>query len=277
MSYLLINDELKKASEHELLLNRGFLYGDGFFETMRVYDGMPLWLDLHQERIEMTLKNLKMKRSPFLEPRRFSRLIWDLIEANEVTNGRLRLNVFRDADGYYMPTANDVMIVAKAEQLDMPLYHLNIDGLYVDIAEQVEIHANYLNSVKSLGCQTQIMAAIEAKERGLDDLLIRNSKDNIAEAISSNIYLIRGNEAITPPMTEGAVFGIMRAVIQKRLPQIGLDLVIRPLTLADFTDAEEIWLTNSIKGIQWVAGLRKKRYYSDKAKLMTEVLQKSVV
>lgn len=277
MSYILINDKLEKAEEHPLLLNRGFLYGDGFFETMRIYDGMPLWLDLHQERIEISLKNLKMRMSPFLVKRNFTRLIWNLIEANKVDNGRLRLNIFRDAEGYYRPSANDVSIIASVEQLDMPLYHLNIDGLYVDVSEEVELHANYLASVKSFGRLNQVLASLEAKERGLDDLLIRNSAGNIAEATSSNIYVIKGDVAKTPPMTEGAIFGIMRSVIMKRLNKIGLQQKIKALTLSDFAEADEIWLTNSIKGIQWVAGFRQKRYFCDKAKEMTALLQDSVV
>lgn len=277
MSYILINDEILKQEKFPKLLNRGFLYGDGFFETIRVYDGLPLWLDLHQERIDISLEKLQMKKSPFLFKRQFSRLIWDLIESNKVTNGRLRINFFRDAEGYYLPLANDTSIVATVEQLEMPLYHLNIDGLYVELSEEVELHQNYLSSLKTFGRVNQVLASLEARKRGFDELLLKNSAGNVAEAISSNVYLIKGKEAITPPMTEGAVFGIMRSVIMPRLKEIGLELSVRPFDMTDFAEADEMWLCNSVKGIQWVAGFRKKRYFCDKAKQMTNLLQASVV
>lgn len=277
MSFLIHNDKLVNSSEHEILLNRGFLYGDGFFETIRVYDSMPLWLNLHEERIEMTLEKLKMKKSPFLAKSQLSKLLWDIIEANKVDNGRLRLNVFRDSEGYYLPKSHDTSLLISAEQLSKPLYELNHDGLFMGLSEEVELPQNFMSSLKTFGRLNQVLASIEAQERGFDDLFVKNTAGNIAEATSSNVIVINGNLAITPPKSEGAIFGVMRSVVLKNMKKLGLDHKIRPITSGDLLHADEIWLTNSVRGIQWVAGYKDKRFFCNLAKKMSLILQQSVM
>jgi branched-chain amino acid aminotransferase len=117
-----------------------------------------------------------------------------------------------------------------------------------------------------------VLAGVYRKENNLDECILLNSHNNIVESISSNVFLIKENKAYTPAITDGCIDGVMRKVVIELLKQLGIDVVEKSLPANLLEHADEIFLTNSIKGVQSVVGIGLKRYYSKMGKKLVEIL-----
>ena len=117
------------------------------------------------------------------------------------------------------------------------------------------------------------MAGIYARENKLDDCILLNEKGNIIEGISSNIFIIKGKNLITPALTEGPVAGIMRKQILRIANSIGFIIHHeKAVTIDDLLKADEVFFTNSISGVKWVLSFKDKRYYNQNVKMLNEKL-----
>ncbi|MEQ8624512.1 MAG: aminotransferase class IV [Vicingaceae bacterium] len=251
-------------------LNRALKYGDGVFETIRIKAGKPCYLENHFNRLIGSLAQLKIELNQ-LQLNEIKVCIDQLLIKNELeSNAKLRLTVFRDGGGTYKPTASKAAYFIEAEQLDEAIVHLNQNGLRIDFSEEVTIFPNYLTSIKTLNSLPYILAAIEAKERKLDDLILLNNHQGLAEATSSNIFLVKKQDIYTPPISEGCLDGVMRSKVIEIAKKLDFKIVEIPLKKEALLVADEIFLSNSVKKIQWVGSFGKKRYFNKVSKQLFE-------
>ena len=117
-----------------------------------------------------------------------------------------------------------------------------------------------LSNFKTGNALPYIMAALYATEHRLDDCLILNTHNRVCDSIHSNVFLVKGMKLITPPVNEGCVDGIMRQQILRLAFQNKLTCSIKPILPDDVIEADEIFLTNVVKGIQWVSQLEDKTF-----------------
>lgn len=271
--FLNLNGQLIKDNAAEAYKSRAFLYGDGIFETIRIIDGKAVFLSRHFERLSQSLQKLKIQNSFTFST--FKTEVEKCISVNEIkAGGRLRITVYRRAGGFYLPENNQFSYLIEVSSLAKNTYHLNDNGLIVNICDEIELPQNSFSSIKSLNSLPYVMAAIYRKENHLDEVLLVNADGNICEAGSSNIFLSAGNTLLTPSLEQGCIAGIMRNEILHIAKSAGMKVVEAAVKPSEMQIAQEVFLTNSIKGIQWVSGFGKKRYFNTLSRKLLKELQK---
>jgi len=254
--------------------NRAFRYGDGFFETIRCISGKPLWMDLHLQRISESLKLLKMNMLDYNKFKLGDLITELLIVNNHMDGARVRITFFRGNGGFYKPLSSECHFLIETTPLEEKVYKFNNQGKMVDFYPDMCLTPDILSPIKSINAQLYVMAAIYASENNIDDCIITNSTGGAAEGISSNIFFSKKGILYTPSIDQGCVNGVMRKIIIETAREAKFHIEECPVYEEDLFDADELFLTNVIQGIQWVTGFRKKRYYHKISEVLAEILIK---
>ncbi len=253
--------------------NRAFRYGDGFFETIRCAQGKPLWMLQHYERISKSARILKFRLPEYADVEFFSEKISELLEANGyIAGARVRLSIYRDATGFYRPDDDKSGFLIESLPLENEKYQLNKDGLMAGVFNEIRKPSNLLSNIKSSNALIYILASVYAREQGWNDALILNSEGFIAEATSSNVFAVKENSIYTPDLNQGCVEGVMRGVILELLSTAGYSVYECSLLPEDLLDVDEVFLSNTISGVQWLKGFEYKRYYHKISSLLIDLL-----
>ncbi|MBW6479465.1 MAG: aminotransferase class IV [Bacteroidales bacterium] len=262
-TYLNFNGELIPDTDFSIPHhNRAFRYGDGFFETIRCIRGKPLWMPQHFERITKSARILKFRLPEDIDVEYFTQNISRLLKANGHNSGaRVRLSIFRDAGGFYRPDGDQSAFLIESLPLENEKYQLNKQGLVAGVFDEISKPVSLLGNIKSSNALVYILASVFAHEQGWNDAIILNSDGCIAEATSSNIFAVKENRVHTPDLAQGCVEGVMRSVVLSVLSREGYKIHECSLLPDDLFDFDEVFLSNTISGVQWVKGFKHKRYY----------------
>jgi|AntRauTorckE5430_2_1112549.scaffolds.fasta_scaffold02568_2 branched-chain amino acid aminotransferase len=286
---ILYNGMLVKQNEVKLTLeNRGFRYGDGLFETMRMFDGKMPFLELHLERLNAGIEMLQLELPTaeygldywHYEIRRIVKYYRQKYP-KQAKNYRMRLTVFRNDGGFYTPLTNEASYVLEIERLKKNRFEWNKKGLVIDVFTKVKLECGRLSNMKTANGLPYILAALFKQKEGLDDVLLLNTKGRIAESTHANIFFIKGNTLITPALNEGCTAGTTRKAVLAIGKELGMKVKIKRCEISILKEADEVFLTNSIRGVQWIRKFHKKRYTAEKAKIiylkMNELVGKSMI
>ena len=262
-TYLNLNGQLLPSGNVKIPYhNRAFRYGDGFFETIRCFNGKPLWMPQHFERIKKSARILKFSLPENADTDYFSHNISGLLESNgHMAGARIRLSIFRDSGGFYRPDGDQAGILIESLPLKTERYQLNKEGLIAGIFDEIRKPVNLLSNIKSSNALIYILASVFAREKGWNDALILNPDGHIAEATSSNVFVVKDNRIHTPDLNQGCVEGVMRSILLSVLSSEGFSIHECSLLPEDLFDVDEVFLSNTISGVQWVKGFEHKRYF----------------
>lgn len=257
--------------------NRAFRYGDALFETIRVVNGSPQFLDKHVERMVSGMKVLKMNVPNNYTTEYFQQEILKLTVGNGIgRGGRVRITVYRDSDGFYTPITNEVAYVIEAIKLPENEYTLNKEGLSIDLYEGERKMINKLSSIKTNNSLLHVLAGIYKIEKNIDECLILNELGSVCESISSNIFVGFNNVLYTPSLNQGLIPGVMRSTIIELAKENRMEVQECPLNPQVLIKADEVFLTNSINGVKWVGAYRSKRYFSKTSRMLVDKLNEKV-
>ncbi|GCD80264.1 branched-chain amino acid aminotransferase [Schleiferia thermophila] len=262
------NGSLLESKQIELPVdNRALLYGDGVFETIRYSYGKLLFWEDHYFRLMASLRIIRIRIPVHWTPEYLRDQIHETLEANHLEKqpARVRLTVWRKPGGRYLPDVHDPEFLITCHRLISDEYEAPENKVTVDIYRDIFKPANLLSNLKLIGSQLYVMASIFADENGLYDALLINDAKQVVESSKSNLFALYGTEVVTPPLTSGALRGVIRQRLLKALPDIGLKAVEKDLTPFDLLKADELWLTNAIVGIVPVHQYRSKEYSTLKA------------
>ncbi|MCG2610541.1 aminotransferase class IV [Flavobacterium sp. SM15] len=264
---------LVENSGIELQENRGFLYGDSVFETIKVLDNKVLFLEDHYFRLMASMRIVRMEIPMQFTMEYFETQILSLVQAKKLSNSsRVRFTVFRKSGGFYLPKTNDIDYIITAELLENQLYSFETEEYEVELFKDFYITAQLLSTLKSNNRLVQITGSVFAHENGYQNCLVMNDSKNVVEALQGNLFMLMNGKLITPPLSEGCLNGIMRKQILAITRKIeGLEVVEASISPFDLQKADELFITNTIKGIQPVTKYRKKGYKNEFA---SEVLKK---
>lgn len=242
--------------------NRSFLYGDGIFETLKVVNGKILFSEDHYFRLMASMRIVRMKIPMDFTLEFFENQVISLTNAlNCSHSARVRITVFRNDGGLYLPNQNSISYVIEAISLASKKYEITQESFEVDLFKDSFVSAQLLSTLKTTSKILNVTASIFAKENDLNTCLLLNDKKNVVEAIAGNLFMLTGNKLITPPLTEGCLNGIMRKQIIRMLkdfPEIEFsEAIISPF---DLQKADELFVTNVIQGIQPITKYRKKEF-----------------
>lgn len=258
--------------------NRAFRYGDSLFESIRIINGKPVFLEGHISRLFEGMQVLGIDRPIEYSIDYFRNFILQLIEKNSITEGgRARISVFRNGDGYFTPNDNTPSFTVEVLPYLHNFYSLNEDGLNIDIYAEIKKPVNKLSMYKTGSSLIYVMAGMYARSNKLDESLIVSDKGNIIEASNANLFIVSNGVLYTPTLADGCLAGVMRM----QVINLALDYKIKvyecSLTPQNLLVADEVFVTNAIRGLQWVGSYRQKRYYNKITRDLVEKLNRSLL
>lgn len=268
------NGTIVSQEENILTQNRAFLYGDAVFETVKIVDSKILFLEDHYFRLMASMRVVRMEIPMNFTMEYFEEQILSAVNANGVSDSaRARITVYRNDGGYYLPKNNSVSFLVHTLALDNTKYLFSSAPYEVDLYKDFYITKQLLSSIKTTNKMINITASIFADENSLDNCLLLNDSKNVVEAIQGNVFMLLGSKLITPPVSEGCLNGIMRKqILQLAKKIVDLEVVEAIISPFDLQKADEIFITNVIKGIQPVTKYRKKEYTVKLAEKLVENL-----
>ncbi|QQL48441.1 aminotransferase class IV [Mucilaginibacter ginkgonis] len=254
--------------------NRAFRYGDGLFESMRIIKGELKFADLHAARLKAGMKALKLDGYSQMDDWFIREKAKKLAATNKIKNGRLRLSVFRDAGGLYTPSGNRSAYILEIEPIIDDTYELNNRGLIMDVYTEVTKPINALSNFKTSNALLYVLAGIFKTENKLDEAFILNQNGFLCETISANLFVWYQEKLYTPALTEGCISGVMRNVVIKIAVSLNIPMVEAQINPHILYEADEVFITNASRGIQWVMGFGVKRYFNRLSKMLSDELNK---
>ena len=279
MNKVCFNGEILNVEDIELNdVRRGFSFGDGAFETIKIVNGLPLFLNNHYKRLSSAQKKLKIDEDQHFRIEELKSNILNLIELNNIKQGGVvRLSVYRTGSGTYLPNSNKLSYIIEIKKSSSNLYQTNDKGLKIDVFNDLLKPINFLSPYKVANAQLYVLASIYFKEHELDDVLIKNSNDNIIETTNSNFFISSNGVLYTPPLSEGCVGGIMRMQVINLAISNGMLVYENPIHIQHLLSADEIIITNAINGVRWVGQYKDKRYYNSLAEKLTDLLNQEIL
>jgi branched-chain amino acid aminotransferase len=261
-----------------LIHNRAFLYGDAVFETVKIVNSKILFLEDHYFRLMSSMRIVRMEIPMNFTMEYLEEQIITLAKAKDLKNSaRARITVYRNDRGYYLPQNNSVSFLINAESLENAPYSIDQKEYVVDLYTDFYVTKQLLSSIKTTNKLLNITASIYASENDLDNCLLLNDSKNVVEAIQGNIFLLKGNKLITPPVSEGCLNGVMRKQIISLARTIeNLEVVEETISPFDLQKADELFITNVIKGIQPITKYRKKEFTIDLSNILVQKLNDSI-
>jgi branched-chain amino acid aminotransferase len=253
MDFICFNGDFLPAEQPLFTVaNRSFRYGDGVFETIKIYNEKILLHQFHYDRLLLGLKILQIDHD--LTSPDLSSHILQLCKRNNCSeSARVRLAVYRNAKG-------KAEFVIEALPLSNNINKWNEKGLNIDLYPYARKNADAFSNLKTASFLPYVLAELFAKERGLDDAVVLNAFNNIADSSKANIFLIKKKEILTPAMHQGCVSGVMRRFLLDELKKNGYRTHQQEVSEQQLFEADEVFLTNSIYDIRWVQRYRDKTY-----------------
>ncbi len=272
------NGLLVSTEENTLVNNRGFLYGDGVFETLKIKENSILFLEEHYFRLMAAMRIVRMEIPMNFTMEYFEEQVLLAVRANNCSDSsRARITVYRNDGGFYLPETNSISYLIQAIPLPSKYYSINSDPYEVDLYKDFYISKQLLSTLKTTNKMISITGSIYAKENGLQNCLVLNEEKNVVEALQGNIFMLMGQTLVTPPISDGCLNGIMRKNILSIAKNIEtLEVIEKSISPFDLQKADELFITNVIMGIQPITNYRKKEYRWDLATLLVEKLNATI-
>lgn len=272
------NGTLATQDSNVLTQNRGFLYGDAVFETVKIVNAKVLYLEDHYFRLMASMRVVRMEIPMNFTMEYFEEQLISLTDQLAISaSARARITVFRNDGGYYLPTDNTVSFLIHATAIDAVSYSFDEKEYEVDLFKDFYITRQLLSSIKTTNRILNVAASIFASENDLDNCLLLNDSKNVVEAIQGNVFMLLGHKLITPPVAEGCLNGVMRKQILKLAKMIeGIEVVEEVISPFELQKADELFVTNVIKGIQPITKYRKKNFKVNLSKQLISKLNEII-
>lgn len=272
------NGKIQDTSHFSIENNRGFLFGDAIFETIKVNGTKILFLEEHYLRLMASMRICRMEIPMNFTMEFMEEEILKLItlQTNSVSN-RIRFSVFRNAEGFYNPASNDVQFIITCSELVSDTYVFSSTTYEVELFKDFHVSKHLLATLKTNNKMINVVASIFANENNFQNCLLINEDKNVVEATNGNVFMKMGNQIITPPTSDGCLNGIMRKQIIAIVNKMGtIEIIEKSISPFDLQKADELFISNVIIGIQPITKYRKKEFTSEVAKEITNVLNAAI-
>ena len=271
------NGDIQNRTE-KIFLNRAFLYGDSVFETIKVVKNKILFWEEHYLRLMSSMRILKIEIPNTFTPEYLEDQIKKTnFSISKLFSGRVRLTVFRDGGGFYTPKSNESCFVIKSFENDKILFETEFKDYKVDIYKDYFIQSNLLSNLKTNNRLINVLGGIYAKNNGLDNCILLNDQKLVAEFLNGNIFIVKENIVLTPPLGSGCLSGVMRNKIIESITGIPLTEVKEEnFSAYEIISSQEIWVSNCILGIIPVTNYRDKQFGNSLARKVTDLFNNEI-
>jgi branched-chain amino acid aminotransferase len=229
-------------------LDHGLVVGDGVFETLRVYDGVPFAWTRHLGRLHASAQGLGLVAPAAAELRAATDAV---LAANALTDARLRITVtggVAPPGSRRAPVPPTVFVVAfglepVASEID------------VTIVPWTRNEGGALAGLKTISYAENVRALAYVEERGAQEAIFANTQGNLCEATGSNVFLVLDGVCCTPPLTAGCLNGVTRQLILEIGPTIGIPIEERDVPVALLGAADEAFVSSTTREVQPIASV----------------------
>jgi branched-chain amino acid aminotransferase len=247
---VVLNKELIDESKASISIwDRGFLLGDGIFETLKFADGQIEFLEEHWSRLknssEVTGINIPLSQTEA------ESLIRDLVKANELDSAAIRLTLSRGVAGSGLSAPKDIVSTLLITATQVPdLSKAKSVGIKVVSYKESGVNKSQsLGAVKATNYLINILAKRYAEEQGADEALFTDHEDNALELTTANLFYSKGSEIYTTPIEKGVLPGITRQKIMESLGEKGVVVKEKPLNLNEISEYDEFFMSSSVRGM----------------------------
>jgi len=239
-------DFVAKEDAKISVYDHGFLYGDGIFEGIRIYDGNIFRLKEHLDRLYDSAKSIQLDIPLTYEE--MQEAVVETVRRNELRNGYIRLVVSRGPgdlglDPRRCPKAFVIIIVEQLAIYPEEAYRNGLVSISVSPRRNIPDALN--PKIKSLNYLNNILVKLQANLAGVGEAIMLNAQGYVAEGSSDNIFIVKRGVVYTPPTWVGALEGITRGAIIELCGKLGLPLKEEPFTLHDVYTADEVFFTGT--------------------------------
>ena len=258
------------------LSRRSHLYGDSLFETMVAdANGIHFW-ELHYFRLMASMRIMRMSIPQAWSP---DALADELLACVDTAMPcRLRLAVWRQGGLGYMPSESTIEWAMHVDPLENGPYPLPVKRIELGMFQDHLKAKGLLSNVKMGQSALFVLAMQFAKENNHDDSVILNVDKMAIESCQANLFILSKDKVLrTAPLSEGPLRGTMRQAIITLAPMLGLTVIEEAVSPFALQRAEELWLSNAVKGVQAVSTYRKSRFGKTMAELMQALIAKEAV
>jgi branched-chain amino acid aminotransferase len=242
-----INGEyLDEQNAKVSVFDHGLLYGDGVFEGIRAYNGRVFKLKEHIDRLYYSAKAILLTIP--LSPAEMIRAVVEACRMNQVRDGYVRLVVTRGVGtlGLNPNRCSQPQVVIIADRIQLYPQELYERGLeIVTVPTTRNLHSALNPAIKSLNYLNNILAKIEANNAGCEEAIMLNAEGFVAECTGDNLFIVKGKNLLTPPLSAGALYGITRGVVMDLARESGISVSEPNLTRYDLFNADECFLTGT--------------------------------
>jgi branched-chain amino acid aminotransferase len=247
-SWVYLNDRLvPRQSAVVSVYDRGFLYGDGVFETLRVYQGKIFKAREHISRLFRSVKAISLAIP--VTPEDIQKILTETLEANRLRDARLRITISRGLDevGFEPKTSSSPTIVVVAEEFSGHPEILYERGVNIAVVKTRKIPAISLNpQIKSLNYLNPLLAKMESQKMGVFEGILLNQEGYLCEGTVSNLFLVKEGHLLTPAPFCGILEGITRQTVLEMAQKSGIPVKEENLRPEEIFGADECFLTNTM-------------------------------
>ena len=242
--------------------NRGLLYGDALFESIRIVNNHIYFLEDHYLRLMSSMRILRMEIPMDFTMEFMEEEILRTIAASETSKAsRVRFTVFRNNGGLYAPKTNTISYVIQAKSLNELFYMLGNGTYEVELFKDFYIAKNLLSNLKTTNRILNVVGSVFAKENDYDNCLLLSQDKQVVEALNGNIFLVSGNTIKTPPLEDGCLDGILRKKLIEIISKLdNYQILEESISPFELQKADELFITNAISGIIPITKYRKKEF-----------------
>ena len=265
MTWVLHNGQFLPADQPLIHhTNHAFRYGDALFETIRLWqDNFPL-ADYHFDRLYTGAQLLQYHFN--ISRQQLEQELKQLAAKNNCSHSsRIRLSVYRTGE-------KSIGYLAEATSYEQSLWQLNEKGWTINIYPHARKSCDAFANLKTANHLPYIMAGNHARESKLDESLVLNAHNNIADGSRTNIFLVINGELYTPALHQGCVNGVMRRLVIEKAKQMGLAVHQQEIHEDHLLQANEVFLTNALLGIRWVASYKQTTFTNHIIELINKTL-----
>ena len=276
MEKIFVNGSFVNLTQAKIsVFDRGFLYGDGLFETMRAYWGEVFRLGDHLDRLFRSAKEIELSFS--YTRKELRNIIKRILKINNLSESYIRLTLSRGVSEprlvSELKSSPTLVIVAREFKPLSPSEYRR--GWRATIVRTRQNQASPLSRLKSLNFLNNILARKEAKAKRVDEGILLNTLGDVTEASTSNIFLVKRGILITPREESGLLPGITRGVILELATSLGLKVFDRRVSLDELMGAEEVFLTNSLIEVMPLIEIDGRQIGKGKPGPVTETIHKA--
>jgi branched-chain amino acid aminotransferase len=237
------------------VFDHGLLYGDGVFEGIRAYNGRIFKLAEHVQRLYCSARAILLAIP--MPPAEMAQAVVEACRKNDLRDGYIRLLVTRGAgtlglNPHSCKRPSVIIIAGKIQLYPAEMYERGLDLITVPTTRN--LHSALNPAIKSLNYLNNILAKIEAMQGGCEEAIMLNSEGYVAECTGDNIFIVKGGQLQTPPLSAGALYGITRGVVMELARQNGQPVSEPNLTRYDLFNADECFLTGT--GAEIIAAVK---------------------